>query len=74
MKKLYEKWDLNYGMTAKISPTSITLKSNRERFDFVFPGSKPDTVKRVAELMLKAVEIAGKQKPKEFAEKDKIPF
>ena len=69
MKKTYEKWCWEGGMTAKISAEYISLKpkprldkwgATKNSQDFKFLKSKPEIVELVAKQMLQAVDMQRK--------------
>ena len=66
MRKIYEKYQLDGGITAKISPSEISLKTYHGKNEFVFRHSKPEIVEFVSARMLESVAIAKKQKKSEF--------
>lgn len=71
-KKIYEKYLFENGMTGKISPGEITLKTYHGQPQFMFRKSSIGAVESVARTMLDAVEISKKQKKSEFLELEPV--
>jgi len=58
MKTLYTVYeDEKTGITGKICGSRIDLRTSNNQIEFVFKNSKPETVKLIAESMLRFVKL-----------------
>ena len=62
--KIYTKYKLTFGdysLSAKVSEQGITLRPLGGHEKFVFEKSSPETIKAIAELMLKVFELSKRE-------------